>query len=158
MKSYPKAITVVFALAITACQPPQQQAATDKNANQPTKTQTVGALESKQTKRQLRSEKGHYLVKWQPVAQDIIPLNQYFALDVHLSEPLKAVDYPLELSLNAGMQAHNHGMHTKPAIKRRSNQHFVVEGMLFHMPGTWQIEFAISRGIIRDTAKLEVVL
>ena len=155
MKSLPKAGITVFALALTACQPQQQSASDTAPAENSAK---ISVAETSNTHRQLRSEKGHYLVKWQPVAQDTIPLNKYFAIDVYLSEPLKPANYPLELSLNAGMQAHNHGMHTKPLIKRHSNQHFTVEGMLFHMPGTWQIEFDISRGILRDSAKMEIVL
>ena len=157
MKSHLKALAVVFIIAaITACKPQQYNSTDTANADHSTPIQTAG--KPLNTDEQILSEKGHYVVKWQLIERDNIPLNQYFALNVYLSEPLKPANYPLELSINAGMQAHNHGMHTKPVIQRRTNQHFVVEGMLFHMPGTWQIEFTISRGIIRDTARLEVVL
>ena len=71
---------------------------------------------------------------------------------------MKSINYQIDLLVDAGMQEHNHGMHTKPIVKRYGKQHFISEGMLFHMPGTWQIELEISRGIIKEKAIIEVML
>lgn len=159
MKRYLHSVVALALVMLTtpACQPQQQAEDSTTKADHSQHNQTRQEQRAAH-EQQLRSEKGHYLIKWQAVAQDKVPLNQYFALDIEVNEPLKPVKYPLDLNVNAGMQAHNHGMHTKPVVHRLANQHFRVEGMLFHMPGQWQVELDISRGVIRDSARLEISL
>lgn len=86
-----------------------------------------------------------------------LPLNQYFDMTVEVrSEFQKALPYSVDLMIDAGMRAHNHGMNVKPVIERISDNKFKVKGMLFHMPGEWFIEAAIKRGVMQNTLETTV--
>lgn len=45
---------------------------------------------------------------------------------------------------DARMPEHNHGMVTKPVIKKVSSSEFAVDGVKLHMPGKWVLEFKVS--------------
>lgn len=63
-----------------------------------------------------------------------------------------------ELRASAEMQAHQHGMTTKPIAQRCSDGSFQIDGMLFHMPGVWTIYFDIrSRGVV-ERAQMDLVV
>ncbi|MEZ5450075.1 MAG: hypothetical protein R3E95_05265 [Thiolinea sp.] len=132
-----------------------QYAARDRTPDPQPLAQTARVAEGANTP--LLSEQAYYQLNWRSIPADI-PLNRYFDLEVEVAEPLKAIDYSVELAVDAGMAAHNHGMHVRPVVERLSGQRFRVRGMLLHMPGTWQIHFSIRRGLIRDQATVEVQL
>jgi hypothetical protein len=55
------------------------------------------------------------------------------------------------VSVNATMPEHQHGMNYKPRVQLQAtnaavavSREVLVQGMVFHMPGRWQIEFLIS--------------
>ena len=51
---------------------------------------------------------------------------------------------PAELvRVGASMPEHKHGMNYAPTIKAMGNGRYRVEGMLFHMPGNWEVEFDV---------------
>ena len=51
---------------------------------------------------------------------------------------------PAELvAVEATMPAHKHGMNYTPTIVSRGDGRFRAEGMLFHMPGTWEVAFDV---------------
>ena len=82
---------------------------------------------------------GRFVVRIAP-APDPIPLNEFFTLDVVVadaaapSEPLQDV----AIAVDATRPAHGHGMNTAPSFERTSGG-VRVQGLLFHMPGEWQI-------------------
>jgi hypothetical protein len=43
-------------------------------------------------------------------------------------------------------------------VERREDGTFSVRGMLFHMPGEWNMTFSIKRGLMKDKAYVDVVL
>ena len=51
--------------------------------------------------------------------------------------------------VDAGMPMHGHGMNYRPTMTRLDDNRVRVEGMLFHMPGSWEITTEIRDG---DTA------
>ena len=104
-----------------------------------------------------KSSNDHYIIEWKTIPANI-SVNEYFQMEFLVKEPMKPINYPVDLLVDAGMQAHNHGMHTKPITKRVDKQHFISEGMLFHMPGEWQVELEISRGIMKEKAVIEITL
>jgi len=86
-----------------------------------------------------------------------LPLNQYFDMTVDVrSEFQKALPYSVDLMIDAGMRAHNHGMNVKPIIERMSDNKFKVKGMLFHMPGEWFIKSIVKRGVMQDILETTV--
>ncbi len=80
-------------------------------------------------------------------------------MEVIITGPTKqALAYPVELEIDAGMKAHNHGMNVNPQIKALGNGQFKVEGLLFHMPGDWFLSFVIRRGAMSDKAEMNLVV
>jgi hypothetical protein len=94
----------------------------------------------------LVSSGGTYVVSWH-VDGDKMPLNKVFDLDVTVH---KAADHKpaegVKLAVNATMPAHHHGMNVKPVVKPVDAGNWLVSGMLFHMPGNWQITLDIDNG------------
>jgi hypothetical protein len=51
---------------------------------------------------------------------------------------------PAELvAIDASMPEHKHGMNYAPKIVSRGDGRFRAEGMVFHMPGTWEVAFDV---------------
>ena len=49
------------------------------------------------------------------------------------------VDGPEDVNLDAVMPAHQHGMNYDPVITTQGQGIYQVDGMMFHMPGHWEI-------------------
>lgn len=106
----------------------------------------------------VESKGGSYTVVFSPHSNKI-PLNQYFDLDVSVMGATKQIlAYEVELEIDAGMRAHNHGLNVKPVIKKLEKAKFRVEGMLLHMPGEWFINFVIHRGTMTDKAEINLIV
>jgi len=55
----------------------------------------------------------------------------------------------LELSIDARMPHHRHGMLVRPTVRRLGPGRFRAEGLLLHMPGYWEFHFdLVSRGTV----------
>jgi hypothetical protein len=52
---------------------------------------------------------------------------------------------PTRLRVDALMPEHRHGMNYRPAVAKGGDGVYVAEGMLFHMPGRWQLLFDVER-------------
>ena len=53
---------------------------------------------------------------------------------------------PSRINVDAGMPMHGHGMNYKPSEKKLGPGHSTFNGMMFHMPGKWQITFDVFDG------------
>ena len=61
--------------------------------------------------------------------------------------------------VTGGMPAHDHGLPTQPRVTRQHQPgYYLLEGMRFHMPGQWQIDFTIESDQGKDFATLELSL
>lgn len=69
---------------------------------------------------------------------DPIPRNRLFSLMVAV-KPRDAAVAPSLVLVDADMPAHRHGMPTAPVVHALGDGRFRVDGMLFHMPGAWEI-------------------
>lgn len=100
---------------------------------------------------------GSYYVVYVP-APDPIPLNQLFRLEVTVYEGRErsraAVD--AGLAVRGWMPEHEHGMSLVPEVRSLGDGRFAVEGMLFHMPGRWQLEMEVRRGGATERATFEL--
>ncbi len=106
---------------------------------------------------EVRTLLGTYLVHYTSQPQQI-PLNEPFTLDVQV---VRADGKPLtgeRLSVDGRMPEHRHGMTTQPIVQVLSGGHFKVEGMLFHMPGRWELYFDISSEGRTERARVVVAL
>jgi len=105
------------------------------------------------------SNAGTYRVRWRPEPSPI-PLNEGFSLEVWVADaedPELALE-AVELEVDAGMPDHGHGMIRTPRVTRLEAGHFEVEGMLFHMPGYWELYFDVRRGALSERAQFAVEL
>lgn len=94
----------------------------------------------------LQSASGHYVVVYQ-TNPDPIPLNVPFHVNVMVydtanrSAPLRDI----KLDVDGRMPHHRHGMNRQPIVTQLEDGTFAVQGMLFHMPGRWELYFDITR-------------
>lgn len=65
---------------------------------------------------------------------------------------------PSRIRVDAGMPMHGHGMNYKPSEKKLGPGHSTFDGMLFHMPGKWQITFDVFDGDKRQRLTEKVTL
>ena len=90
---------------------------------------------------------------------DPIPVNALFELEVEI-EPL-AANHGAALALagvDASMPTHRHGMTLSPRWAAVGNGRYRVEGMLFHMPGRWEIRFDVLSGAETERVRLDVIV
>jgi len=101
----------------------------------------------------LISESGNYIVEYRTDPSPI-PANKLFEMTVSVRQRLKkSPAQNVILEVDAGMSEHNHGMNTVPVVERLPSRQFRVRGMLFHMPGKWELIFAVKRGVVADKAE-----
>ncbi len=106
---------------------------------------------------------------------DPVPQNAPFAMNVAVYENSAhgALARNVILDVDATMPEHHHGMTLTPQVRAidgpavqellpghgaMGNGRFEVRGMLFHMPGRWEIHFDITHGAITERAQLDVEL
>ena len=90
-----------------------------------------------------------------------IPVGQHFQLDFALCSialtPAPA-PAPTEVRVDAHMPEHRHGMNYRPGIRSLGAGFYRAEGLMFHMPGRWELVFDVrgSDGAARLTQTLLV--
>lgn len=67
-----------------------------------------------------------------------IGVSEHFALFVRLCPATAEL-----LAVDATMPAHRHGMNYRPALKPLGDGRWRVEGLLFHMPGQWELRLDV---------------
>jgi len=116
--------------------------------------------------RSARSSDGNYLVRLRPVGGPI-PKNQPFELElwvfpavVESSRPTRPVQplTGLRVGVDARMPDHGHGMLRQPRVTGRADGSHLVEGMLLHMGGLWQLYVDVFEGGRSERAKFELNL
>lgn len=105
---------------------------------------------------------GTYFISYTPNPSPI-PLNKLFELDVRVFTDA-AMTTPADgvtVAADAAMPHHHHGMNLVPRSERIGPGQFRVTGMLFHMPGYWEIYVDVkstSAGGRDERARFEVVI
>jgi hypothetical protein len=87
-----------------------------------------------------RAEGERLTVAWRAEPAPI-PVGRHFALDVEVC-PRAGAAMPAKLALDATMPAHRHGMNYAPTLAATGPGRWRAEGLLFHMPGRWELVFA----------------
>lgn len=85
---------------------------------------------------------------------DPIPVNEPFTFEGQVVGP----GSPTAVAVDAAMPHHQHGMVRRPEVKLGDDNRFEVEGMLFHMPGRWEVYFDVTEGPATERAQLEIEL
>ena len=99
---------------------------------------------------------GTYYIYWDTIPTEI-PFNEPFKISamVHDGQDHDMMYSDQELFVDATMPSHGHGMDTTPEITQNGGL-FLIEGMLFHMAGDWELVFAVSDGENVETATFNI--
>jgi hypothetical protein len=62
------------------------------------------------------------------------------------------------LRVDATMPEHRHGMNYRPTVAATGAGHYRAEGLLFHMPGRWQLLFDVEHGGRTERLSTDIVL
>jgi hypothetical protein len=79
-------------------------------------------------------------------------------MDVRVVAATGGAPFAGTLAADAAMPHHGHGMNVAPTVKRTKPGEFRVDGMLFHMPGYWELYFDLVQGGTLERAQGTVTL
>jgi len=172
--SFGAAFTLALALAIAVgsiggCESAPRTDDSAASASASPATPGAAAARSSETATPLRStltpptltrvvsNDGNFLVIYR-TRPEPIPVGDRFAIEatVHDLRRNEALVRDAELFVDAAMPHHRHGMNVVPTVRLQNDGSFVTSGMLFHMPGRWEIYFDITRGLETERAQCEV--
>jgi hypothetical protein len=88
-------------------------------------------------------ESARYAVMYRAVPAKI-PLGQHFSLEFAVCANAGA-PLPESITVDAWMPGHRHGMNYKASLKRNGSR-YRADGLLFHMPGRWELIFELRGG------------
>jgi hypothetical protein len=90
---------------------------------------------------------------------DPVPVNQMLTWTLHVET---ADGQPVEnatISVDGDMPQHGHGLPTRPQVTRYlGNGDYLVEGLKFHMPGWWVMDFVIDANGQSDQVRFNMML
>lgn len=72
-----------------------------------------------------------------------VAVGQHFSVDAIVCTKGQAA--PTGIRVDAQMPAHRHGMNYRARVLPKGGGRYVAEGLLFHMPGHWQLVFDVER-------------
>jgi hypothetical protein len=100
-----------------------------------------------------RVEGARYVLAWRAVPP--IQVSEFFTLEIAVC-PREGQPRPATLRVDADMPAHKHGMNYRPSVRPQGPERFVAEGLMFHMPGQWELTFDVNVGAARETLRSPV--
>ena len=106
--------------------------------------------------REVRSNGGSHTVAFKPTP-DPIPMNQLFDLTFTVKSASSSAQ-TTKVEVDARMPAHGHGMNRVPKVTRLADGTVKAEGLLFHMPGHWELYIDITQGGVTERAQFDVHL
>jgi hypothetical protein len=68
-----------------------------------------------------------------------IAVGQHFAIEVRVCPADAAL-----VRVDAMMPEHRHGMNYRPSLTRIGDGHWRAEGLMFHMPGSWDLRLEVA--------------
>lgn len=99
-----------------------------------------------------------YEVTYMP-QPDPIPLNDHFSIEVTIVAPDRSVALKdLSIKVDAGMPSHGHGINTAPNVSSIGEGRFRIDGLLFHMPGEWELYVDVIRDEVRERATFPLMM
>ena len=95
------------------------------------------------------------------ISSDLSPLgiNRMHSWRLRLTDADGAPLANARFEVQGGMPDHDHGLPTRPEVTDEVEPGvYLLQGLRFHMPGRWLIEFGIGLGEDADRASLEFEL
>jgi hypothetical protein len=102
---------------------------------------------------------GGYYVTYETTPA-VIPVNKIFSIDVRVCTDA-AMQQPaagVQIGADGAMPSHHHGMNLTPKVEKVGEGRFKVTGMLFHMPGPWELYLDVRGSGETERARFEVEL
>ncbi len=78
-----------------------------------------------------------------------IPVGRHFSIELAVC-PKSGVRTIESVRVDAWMPAHRHGMNYQPEVVSLGDGRFRAEGLMFHMPGRWELIFDVRSGDTND--------
>jgi hypothetical protein len=104
------------------------------------------------------SNKGFFRVTRTSQPNPII-VNEMHTWTIHVEMASGAMVENATIKVDGDMPEHGHGLPTSPEVtKYLGNGDYLVEGLLFQMPGWWVIEFDITAGGQTDHVEFNLLL
>jgi hypothetical protein len=93
-------------------------------------------------------EDARYTIAYVTVPDPVV-VGAHFVVDFAVC-PRAATPVPQEVRIDATMPEHRHGMNYRPVVSATAAGVYRAEGMLFHMPGRWDLAFDVVAGTRSD--------
>ena len=105
------------------------------------------------------SQGGRYRVSYTSRLEPIVPNRMHsWVLHIESTADGTGVD-DAEITVDGGMPEHDHGLPTRPAVTGNLGEgDYLLQGMRFHMNGSWEVRITIDSGSGRDTAVIPIEL
>lgn len=106
----------------------------------------------------LVTDKGLYRASYKPQFEPV-PINQIQSWTLHLETEDGQPVENAQIKVEGDMPQHGHGLPTRPQVTQYlGNGDYRVEGLKFHMPGWWIVEFDITSGDQTDHVTFNLIL
>ncbi|MEO8756041.1 MAG: FixH family protein [Casimicrobiaceae bacterium] len=100
---------------------------------------------------------GRYTVAY-ITAPDPIVVGRHFVVDFAVCARAGSIT-PQAVRVDASMPEHKHGMNYRPGVTTRGPGMYRAQGLMFHMPGRWELSFDVVSGNtterLTDTIRLD---
>jgi hypothetical protein len=103
-----------------------------------------------------RVESNRYVVVYRTRPAKLA-VGEHFAIDALVCAKGQSAA-PTGLRVDATMPEHRHGMNYRATVAAKGGGRYVAEGLLFHMPGRWQLLFDVEARGSADRLATEIVL
>ncbi|NNL57220.1 MAG: FixH family protein [Pseudomonadales bacterium] len=91
----------------------------------------------------------------QPAQQIVVSTGAFQQWQVRIHNAAGSGVHPARISLDGGMPGHGHGLPSQPRVTRHLGDGvYLVEGLKFHMAGSWQLRFRVDAQAGRDLIEL----
>ena len=107
-------------------------------------------------RRKFDSNGGRYAIELSTTPAAIV-VNQPFDVTLTVTPKVGAVG-DVEVQVDARMPAHFHGMNRTAKVSRGPGGSWKAEGLVFHMPGHWELYVDITQGGSTERAQMDVDL
>jgi hypothetical protein len=88
-----------------------------------------------------------------------VPINQMLKWTLHVEDAEGQLVENATSTVDGDMPQHGHGLPTRPQVTRYlGNGDYLVEGLKFHMPGWWVVDFQIEAGDQQDQVRFNLLL
>ena len=87
-------------------------------------------------------ESGHYVVAYRTQPAKIV-VGKHFSIEIMTCAKGNA-PAPSGVTVDAFMPDHGHGMNYKATVRAMADARFRADGLMFHMPGRWDLMFDVQ--------------